>query len=93
MKIISYEYIEESKSSLYINISLPAHRTIVQYNSLIYNIIDPTLNRFVDKDNKIYWSVNFSKGEYMRITEKERINILEKEYQKIIRTKKIKNIL
>ena len=93
MKIISYEFIDKSKSSLYINIALPVHRTTVQYNSLIYNIIYPILDRFVDNNNKVYWSVNFSNGEYLRIVEKERINILEKEYQKLIRTKKIKNIL
>ena len=91
MKIIKTEYITESNSSLYIRYKLPIYRTTIQYDSLIYNIIDPVIERFVNSDG-IYWLVKFSTGNYMRISV-ERTDRLEKEYKQLIRKEKIKRII
>ena len=92
MKILKTEYIEKSDNSLYIKYHLPVHRTTIKCHTLVYNIIDPVLERLVDSIG-IYWLVKFSNGEYMRINEDERIEMLEKEYQKLIRIKKYNKIL
>jgi len=88
MRIIETQIIKKSKSSLYINFVLPIHRTTLQYDSLIYNIINPIVERFIDNNKTIHWSVKISSGEYLRITEIVQINRLEVEYNQIIRIKK-----
>jgi len=92
MKILKNEYIEKSDNSLFIKHYLPIYRTTIKCYSLVYNIIDPILERFVNS-NGIYWLIKFSHGEYLVIKENNRIEMLEKKYQKLIRKNKIKRII
>ena len=92
IKLIKTEHIHNSVNSFYIGINLPCKTERFESNILVYNVIDAGLVRITNKYG-VQWKVEISNGNYLRITEDFRIEMLNKEYNKFLRLEKLERII